>query len=103
MCIRDRFIAKNYANPELSANDLQQSLGISEREIGLLIKNKLDSSFKAYLNSIRLTEVKRLLVETDFPVSDIAYRTGYNNIPHFNRLFKKEMDCTPKEFRERKG
>lgn len=94
------YMAQHYSNPELSAQDLQQAIGVTEREIGLLIKNNLDSSFKSYLNTIRLAEVKRLLLHTHKPVSDIAYLTGYNNIPHFNRVFKKEFDCTPKEFRE---
>lgn len=94
------YIAEHYANPELSAQDLQQALGITEREIGLLIKKHLDSSFKSYLNTIRLAEVQRLLLETNVPVSEIAYNSGYNNIPHFNRVFKKSLDCTPKEFRE---
>ncbi len=93
------YMAQHYSNPELSAQDLQQAIGVTEREIGLLIKNNLDSSFKSYLNIIRLAEVKRLLLHTHKPVSDIAYLTGYNNIPHFNRVFKKEFDCTPKEFR----
>ncbi len=95
------FFAKNYANPELSVGDLQKALGFSEREIGVLIKKQLDSSFKSYLNTIRLSEVKRLLIESDKAVSEIAYLTGYNNIPHFNRVFKKEFDTTPKEFREK--
>jgi AraC-like DNA-binding protein len=94
------YIAQHYANPELSAEDVQKALGISEREIGQLIKTHLDSSFKAYLNTIRLAEVKRLLLESDIPVSEIAYATGYNNIPHFNRVFKKTVELTPKEFRE---
>ena len=94
------FIAEHYANPELTPNDMQKTLGISEREIGVLIKNHLDHSFKSYLNTIRLTEVKRLLLETQLPISDIAYMTGYNNIPHFNRVFKKETNASPKEYRE---
>ena len=77
-------------------------LGISSREIGTLLKDNLQTSFKNYLNQIRLAEVKRLLKESDLPISDCAYRAGYNNISHFNRVFKNEIGVSPKQFREEK-
>ena len=93
------FIGNNYINPELSITDVQEALGISTREIGTLIKDELKTSFKGYLNAVRLAEIKRLLVETELPVSEIAYKTGYNNVSHFNRVFKKEVGVSPKEYR----
>ncbi len=93
------YIGNCYSNPDLAVTDIQEALGISTREIGNVIKDELGTNFKTYLNTIRLTEVKRLLQETDLPISDIAYRTGYNNIPHFNRVFKKEFEVSPGECR----
>lgn len=93
------FIGSNYANPDLGVSDIQEALGISTREIGSIIKDELGTNFKTYLNTLRLTEVKRLLQETDLPISDIAYKTGYNHISHFNRVFKKEYEVSPGEFR----
>ena len=97
------YIGENYTNPNLTVADIQTALGITTREIGNLIKDELNTFFKAYLNTIRLTEIKRLLLETDLPISDIAYKTGYNNISHFNRVFKTAFDVSPKEFREMNG
>ncbi len=97
-----QYIAVNYSNPELDQEALQRELGISTREIGTLLKEKLNTSFKNYLNQIRLAEVKRLLKESDLPISDIAYRAGYNNISHFNRVFKTEVGVSPKQFRDEK-
>ncbi len=95
-----QFIGANYTNPELSVNDIQVNVGVTAREIGTLLKDELHTNFKNYLNTIRLTEIKRLLIETDLPVSEIAYQMGYNNISHFNRVFKKETNLSPSEFRE---
>ncbi len=95
-----QYLSKNYSNPELTQMDVQRELGISAREIGQLLKDNHSSSFKNYLNQIRLAEVKRLLKESDLPVSDIAYKSGYNNISHFNRVFKTEVGVSPKQFRE---
>lgn len=95
-----KYIAQNFSNSELSSNDIHKALGISTREIGVLIKDEYGISFKAYLNMIRLHELKRLLKETDLPISEIAYQMGYNNISHFNRLFKEDTGKSPKEYRE---
>lgn len=94
------YIAKNYADPDLKSSKINAELGISTRDIGLLIKEHYSTSFKNYLNTVRLTEVKRLLKETQLSVSEIAYSCGYNNISHFNRLFKAEIGISPKAFRE---
>lgn len=95
------YVAKHYMNPELSINDIQNAIGISSREIGNIFKNEFGSSFKKYLNLVRLTEVKRLLLETEEPISVIAYNTGYSNVSHFNRVFKSEEGASPKNFRDR--
>ncbi|MFM7022827.1 MAG: hypothetical protein ACKOXB_07585 [Flavobacteriales bacterium] len=59
------YLSKNYNNPELTQIDVQRELGISAREIGQLLKDNHHSSFKNYLNQIRLAEVKRLLKESE--------------------------------------
>ena len=95
------YIAKHYTNPELTKEDLQSELGITSRQIGTELKEGLNSSVKNYLNQIRLAEVKRLLRESDLPISDIAYKCGYNNISHFNRVFKTDSGISPKQYREK--
>jgi AraC-like DNA-binding protein len=94
------FIAQNYPNAELSLTDVQNGVGINGKAISRLIKENLQISFTDYLNQLRITEVKRLLKETKLPISDIAYKVGYNNISHFNRVFKGITGKTPKAFRE---
>jgi AraC-like DNA-binding protein len=94
------YVSSNYSNPDLNLNDIEKTVGISSREIGTIFKNELGSSFKKYLNLIRLTEIKRLLIETDQTISVIAYQTGYSNVSHFNRVFKSAMNMSPKDYRE---
>lgn len=94
------FIAKNYPNAELGLTDVQNGVGINGKAISRLIKENLQISFTDYLNQLRITEVKRLLKETKLPISDIAYKVGYNNISHFNRVFKGIIGKTPKAYRE---
>ncbi len=42
---------------------------------------------------------KTELVSTGLTVTEIAYKLGFQYPQHFLRLFKKEMRCTPNEYR----
>lgn len=94
------FITSHYEQQSLSITDIQNGTGISEAKISAIIKNKSGLTFKQFLNKLRLTESKRLLLETDLQVSEIAYKVGYSNVTHFNRIFKEVELCTPNDFRK---
>jgi AraC-like DNA-binding protein len=95
-----RFMATEYAKPELSLESAATQLGINRTKINDILKEELGLTFTAYLNKLRLTEAARLLSQNDDAnVSEIAYLVGYNNPSYFNKLFKIEYDCTPKMFK----
>ncbi len=95
-----QFIAKEYANPDLSAENAIAALGINRNKINEILKKELGFTFSNYLNKIRLTEAARLLSEKESAsVGEIAYSVGYNNVSYFNKLFKNEYGCTPKTFK----
>ena len=95
-----RFMATEYAKPELSLETAATQLGINRTKINDILKEELGLTFTAYLNKLRLTEAARLLSQNeDVNVSEIAYLVGYNNPSYFNKLFKIEYDCTPKMFK----
>ncbi len=40
-----------------------------------------------------------MLIETDNKISEICFDCGFNNLSNFNRTFKNQKGCTPREFR----
>jgi AraC-like DNA-binding protein len=46
-----------------------------------------------------VSEAKKMLVEDNHSISEIAYQLGFENPPYFSRLFKKEVGMSPKEFK----
>jgi AraC-like DNA-binding protein len=94
------YIANHYANPDLSLSTINADTGIAENKISTIIKVKYNQSFKQYINNIRMTEAKRLLKESEGTISEIAYSVGYNNVTHFNRVFKTETGVAPGDFRK---
>lgn len=95
-----RFMATEYADPDMSLETAMTKLGINRIKINDVLKEELGLTFIAYLNKLRLAEAARLLSEqSDASIAEIAYRVGYNNASYFNKLFKSEYGCTPKMFR----
>lgn len=97
------YIGRCYATPDLKIDTVADACSMHPDKVASTIKSEYNQSFKQYLNSIRLTEAKRLLLQTDRQISEIAHTVGYSNVSHFNRVFKGELNCTPREFRLKKG
>jgi len=53
-----------------------------------------------YIQNIRMEIAKDLLVYTDDPVKEIAFRLKYEDMSHFIHLFKTTTGCTPMQFRK---
>jgi AraC-like DNA-binding protein len=94
------FITTYYYKQDLSIIDLQEATAIPERKLSIMIKNKTGLNFKQFLNHLRLVEAKRLLKESDFQVAEIAFKVGYSNASHFNRVFKSSENCSPNDYRK---
>jgi len=52
-----------------------------------------------YLMRLRLQRAIALLRDTQLPIIDIAYASGWADLSNFNRAFRREMKCSPREFR----
>jgi AraC-like DNA-binding protein len=52
------------------------------------------------IRHVRLQKASGLLLNTDLTVSEVFYRTGFNNKSYFYREFKKIFKCSPNDYRE---
>ena len=53
-----------------------------------------------FIADIRLGIATRMLVDSTKTISEICYESGFNNLSNFNRIFRKNKEMTPREFRE---
>jgi AraC-like DNA-binding protein len=93
------YVAQHFSEPEISIITTGHSLGLSQKKVATTMKETFNLSFKQYLTSIRIHEAKRMLRETDRLVINIALEVGFNNVSHFNRVFKTSTSTNPVEFR----
>lgn len=89
----------NYGK-QITLAEVSKIANMPEASFSRFIKKRTGNTFVESLNEIRLGNATRMLIDTTQGIAEIAYHSGFNNISHFNRIFKKKKKCTPKEFRE---
>jgi len=94
------YINNNFHENNLTVEQVSNNTGINERRIATVIQENFGCNFKTYVNQIRINESKRLLKESDLNIGEIAFKVGFNNQSHFNRVFKAMNGSSPSEFRE---
>jgi len=95
---------KSYLQSELSLNQLAAELSVKPKILSQIINEKLGQNFFDFINTYRIEEAKRLLVEHEDPkitVLEILYEVGFNSKSSFNTVFKKNTGLTPSDFKKK--
>ncbi len=94
------YLAANYARPELCLAMIAQELNLSEAAVSAGVKEATGEGLRQHLSRLRLTEAARLVKESQMQMTEIAFRVGFSNAPHFNRQFRELWGCSPSEMRQ---
>ena len=86
--------------PELLTH-LAHRVGISQRSLELLSKKHLGLSPSAHYLRLRLQAARKLVLDSNSPMSDIALRCGFNSQSAFSRAFSKRYKHSPIALRKR--
>ena len=76
-----------------------QQQGVDRLENGFQAKSGM--TFQDAVKKARMKKARTMLKETNQTVESIAAYVGYENVEHFNRLFKKAYEMTPVQFRRK--
>jgi AraC-like DNA-binding protein len=98
--IIQKCLIDNFKDSELNIEKLGQLSQIPVNRIIKVLKEKTGLSMRSFLNSLRVNHAKKLLIESDEQVAQVAKLCGYSSTPHFNRTFKSEFSLNPTEFRK---
>jgi AraC-like DNA-binding protein len=93
-----RIIEQHLADSDLQVERLSREIGLSRVHLYRKIKAATGLSPSAYIRNYRLRQAARLLHEGHCSVSDAAYRTGFNDLSHFSKCFKKAFGICPSAY-----
>jgi AraC-like DNA-binding protein len=97
---------KPFTDGELSVQTLAEKLSIPAHHLSQTINERLGQTFADFVNSYRVEEAKRRLLDPAFKhlsLLGIAEEVGFNSKSSFNSIFKKHTSMTPSEFRSTNG
>ncbi len=94
-----RYIQQHYA--DVTLDSLSEHFGMSKPALSKYIREKAGMTFQDAVKQARMKKARKMLKETNQTVESIAAYVGYENVEHFNRLFKKAYDMTPVQFRRK--
>ena len=80
-------------------SDYARMLGKSTKTLNNITQSIVHKTAKEFIDAILIQQIKRLLINTDFPIKEVAYLAGFLEVTNFYKYFKRHTGSTPERFR----
>lgn len=97
----DQYI-DTHISEQINISDLCAFFNMSRTAMYTITQNCLDCSIMKYIRTWRMDAAKELLITTDFSITEIANKVGFNDYNYFLRVFKNETGTTCARYRKEK-
>ena len=94
-----KLIQTRFSDPDFSLSEAAQEAGMSTTYFSKCFKDETGVSFTEYLTNLRMNKAAQLLKNQGAKVYEVAQDVGYNEYSHFTKLFKKQFQLSPKDYR----
>jgi YesN/AraC family two-component response regulator len=94
------YLMNNYRE-DVDLKALSQMVNMAEGSLCRFFKQNVGLTIFEYLNKIKVEFACKLLMDPDLSILDICLDSGYNNLSHFNKQFRKTTGAAPREYRKR--
>lgn len=85
---------------EQRVEELATEMGVSDRHLRRVIQREFGVSPVELAQTQRLLLAKRLLTDTDLPITEVAFASGFSSLRRFNALFKTRYRLNPTQLRK---
>ncbi|WJE17210.1 AraC family transcriptional regulator [Halobacillus sp. ACCC02827] len=94
-----QYIQDHFSYP-ITLADLAKQEGLSRSYVSRYFRKHMGISFMSYLKGVRLEHALRMLIGSDWSITDIALQSGFSNLTTFHNLFKTTFHITPHQYRK---
>lgn len=88
----------NLENENFDTAVLCKAMSLTRTQLFRRLKSLIEQAPAAYIKTLRLQRAKELLETTAFTVSEITFKTGFQSVSHFTKIFKKHYGILPSVF-----
>ena len=93
------YVMAHYAH-NIALDDIAAHIGMNRSAFCTFFKRNKGMTFSQFVTRYRLETACDLLINSHKLVSEICFAVGFNDLPHFNRVFKKEVGLSPTAYRK---
>lgn len=93
------YLMNNYKE-EIDLEKLAELVNLAKGSLCRLFKAEMGITIFEYLNKIKIDYACNLLMDEDHSIVDVSFDSGFNNLSHFNKQFKRQTNLTPSEYRK---
>ena len=99
--MRARHFIRQYACQGIKTEQVAKHVGVSRSSLDADFRQELGCSVHDVILSFKLNAAKAGLESGDCSIADVALGSGLTSIQYMHRVFKRELGCTPRAYRER--
>lgn len=93
------YIARNFAMP-LTLEEVAENINLSPTYLSRKFKRETGTTFREYVNYIRIRQASQMLLTTDDSITKIALNCGFNSSNYFKDCFRRINGVSPRTFRK---
>ena len=97
------FMKEHCTEPHLSLGDVADHVYVRQWHLSKLLNRETGQSFFDLLGSLRIQKARELLADPSIRIHEVAEATGFSDVGHFSRSFKRFAGCTPGEYRKQQA
>lgn len=94
------FINENY-NAKISLAEIARDFYISKCYLSRIFKEVTGFTVNEYINITRVKKAQQLLENSDYNITEIADKIGYESITYFEKIFRKYLEMSPLKYRKK--
>ena len=94
-----RFYMINHFRTGVTLDDVASYVNLTPTYVSALFKKEMNQNFKTYLDELRFSYARKLLLYSDLTVTEVCGESGFDDYPNFIRRFRKHYGVTPTQLR----
>ncbi|GAA4164914.1 AraC family transcriptional regulator [Chryseobacterium ginsenosidimutans] len=93
-----KFVDENY-HKNIKVEEIGKLIGINQNKIRKEFKAQYHITVSDYISELRMLKAKKLIINKDIMIKEIAIECGYEYVQNFTRAFKKKFGVSPEKLR----
>ncbi len=94
------YMKEHCSEQHLTLGEVAEHVYVSQWHLSKLLNRETEQSFFDLLGSLRIQKARELLADPSVRIHEVAEATGFSDVGHFSRSFKRFAGCTPGEYRK---